>query len=114
MAAAAIVDVIVDLRRGSPTYRHWEAHELSDANMHVLYVPVGFAHGFCVTSEVADVLYKQSSYYDPQVERAIAWDDPDVAVAWPLAREQVAVSERDAQAPPLAEVAADLPFVYAA
>lgn len=107
-----IVDVIVDLRRGSPTYGRWDAHELSDANMRVLYVPVGFAHGFCVTSEVADVLYKQSSYYDPEVERAIAWDDPDIAVDWPLPPEQVSVSERDAQAPPLAEVAGELPFVY--
>ncbi len=108
-----VVDVIVDLRRGSPAYGRWEAHELSDANMRVLYVPVGFAHGFCVTSDVADVLYKQSAYYDPQVERAITWDDPQIGVEWPLPREEVSVSERDAQAPALEQVAAELPFVFA-
>ena len=77
----AIWDVVVDLRRGSPTYGRWEGFELSDENMHVLYVPAGFGHGFCVLSEVADVLYKQSAYYDPAVERGIAWDDPQVARA---------------------------------
>ena len=76
-----IVDVIVDLRRGSPTYAQWEAVELDDEHMRALYVPVGFAHGFCVLSDVADVLYKQTAYYDPAVERGIAWDDPDVAIA---------------------------------
>lgn len=108
-----IVDVIVDLRGGSPTYAQWEAHELSETNMHVLYVPAGFAHGFCVTSEIADVLYKQSAYYDPAVERAVAWDDPQIAVSWPLPADEIAVSERDAQAPPLAQVEHELPFVFA-
>src|SRR5207245_1373888 len=71
-----ILDVAVDLRRGSPTYAQWEAVELDDRSMRELYLPVGFAHGFCVLSEVADVLYKQTAYYDPEVERGIAWDDP--------------------------------------
>jgi dTDP-4-dehydrorhamnose 3,5-epimerase len=109
-----IVDVIVDLRRGSPAYGRWEAFELSDENLQVLYVPVGFAHGFVVLSEVADVLYKQSAYYDPAVERDIAWDDPDVAIDWPLPREEILVSDRDLQAPRLAEIADGLPFTYAA
>jgi dTDP-4-dehydrorhamnose 3,5-epimerase len=107
-----IVDVAVDLRKGSPTYGRWEGVELDDENMRVLYVPVGFAHGFCVLSEIADVLYKQTAYYDPAVERGIAWDDPEVAIEWPLPVDQLIVSERDRQAPKLAEVAAELPFVY--
>ena len=73
-----------------------------------LYVPVGFAHGFCVLSEVADVHYKLSSLDDPATEAGIAWDDPEVAVDWPLDDPQV--SQRDATAPRLAEVAGELPF----
>ncbi len=98
-ARGAILDVSVDLRRGSPTYGEWEAVELDDESMRELYVPVGFAHGFCVLSEVADVIYKQTAYYDPELERGIAWNDPDVGIEWPLADEQLTVSERDAQAP---------------
>jgi dTDP-4-dehydrorhamnose 3,5-epimerase len=106
-----ILDVIVDLRRGSPTYSQWEAVELDDEHMRVLYVPIGFAHGFCVLSDVADVLYKQTAYYDPSVERGIAWDDPEVAIAWPTEIEPI-VSARDAAAPTLRELAGELPFVY--
>ncbi len=109
-ARGSILDVAVDLRQGSPTYGRWEGVELSDENVRALYVPVGFAHGFCVLSDVADVIYKQSTYYDPDVERGIAWDDPDVAVRWPLPADQLTVSERDAAAPRLAEVADELPF----
>jgi dTDP-4-dehydrorhamnose 3,5-epimerase len=108
-----IWDVAVDLRAGSPTYARWEAFELSDENLHVLYVPPGFAHGFCVLSDVADVLYKQSAYYDPAVERGIAWDDPQIAVAWPLPAAELQVSERDRAAPRLADLAGELPFRYA-
>ena len=68
-ARGRIVNINVNLRRGSPTYGQWEGVELDDENMRVLYVPVGFAHGFCVLSEMADVLYKQTAYYDPAVER---------------------------------------------
>ena len=107
-----IVDVNVDLRQGSPTYGQWEAVELDDEGMRELYVPVGFAHGFCVLSDVADVLYKQTAYYDPAVERGIAWDDPEIGIEWPLPLDELIVSERDRQAPKLAEVAAELPFRY--
>jgi dTDP-4-dehydrorhamnose 3,5-epimerase len=110
-ARGRIVDVIVDLRRGSPTYAQWEGVELDDEQMRALYVPVGFAHGFCVLSEVADVIYKQTAYYDPAVERGIAWDDPEVAIAWPTEIEPI-VSARDAAAPTLRELADELPFVY--
>jgi len=107
-----ILDVAVDLRSGSPTYAHWEAIELDDESMRELYVPVGFAHGFCVLSDVADVLYKQTAYYDPAVERGIAWDDPDLGIDWPLPLEELIVSERDRAAPRLSEVAGELPFQW--
>ena len=78
--------------------------------MSVLYVPVGFGHGFCVLSDVADVLYKQSAYYDTAVERGIAWNDPDVAVDWPLPPDEIVVSERDTDAPRLADIEPRLVF----
>ncbi len=111
-ARGRILDVGVDLRRGSPTYGQWDAVELDDENMCELYVPVGFAHGFCALSEVADVIYKQSAYYDPQVEIGIAWDDPEIAIDWSLAAGELKVSERDAAAPRLSEIAAELPFEW--
>lgn len=107
-----ILDVVVDLRRGSPTYREWEGFELDDELMRVLYVPVGFAHGFCVLSDVADVNYKQTAYFDPEIERGIAWNDPDIAVQWPLPESELIVSPRDAQASSLRELEAELPFSY--
>ena len=110
-ARGRVLDVAVDLRRGSPTFGRWEAVELDDASARMIHVPAGFAHGYYVLSELADVVYKCSEYYDPAKERAIAWDDPDVAVAWPEG-ERI-VSDRDRSAPRLAEVAADLPFAYA-
>lgn len=107
-----IWDVVVDLRQGSPTYGKWEGFDLTDENMHALYVPIGFAHGFAVLSDVADVLYKQTRYYTADVERGIAYDDPQVAVKWPLADGEIIVSDRDATGPRLADVAGDLPFAY--
>jgi dTDP-4-dehydrorhamnose 3,5-epimerase len=104
-----IVDVLVDIRRNSPTFGEWEAFTLNDDNRHVLYAPIGFAHGFCVISDVADVLYKQDGYYS-ELESEFAWDDPDVGIAWPLPAGELQVSDRDARAPRLAEIAADLPF----
>jgi dTDP-4-dehydrorhamnose 3,5-epimerase len=103
-----IWDVAVDLRRGSPTYGRWEGHELDDVAHRQLFIPVGFAHGFCVLSEVADVSYKVSSYYDPETEAGIAWDDPDIGVEWPISEPQL--SDRDRNGPRLAEVADSLPF----
>jgi dTDP-4-dehydrorhamnose 3,5-epimerase len=108
-ARGAILDVVVDLRRGSPTFGRWESFVLDDEAMRQLFVPIGFGHGFCVTSEVADVAYKCSSYYDPATEAGIAYDDPSLAIAWPADVERI-VSERDATAPLLADVADDLPF----
>jgi dTDP-4-dehydrorhamnose 3,5-epimerase len=113
-ARGAVFDVVVDLRRGSPTYGQWETFHLDEENMHTLYCPVGFAHGFCVLSELADVLYKQSRYYSAETERGIAFDDPDVGIEWPIPPERLIVSTRDAEAPRLAEIADSLPFEFAA
>ena len=110
--AGGILDVAVDLRRGSPTYGQWDGMELDDESMRELFVPVGFAHGFCVLSDVADVIYKQTAYYDPELERGIAWNDPEVGIEWPLPASELIVSERDAAAPPLRELEHELPFVY--
>jgi len=111
-ARGVIYDVVLDLRRGSPTFGRWEAFELSDENLRQLYCPVGFAHGFCVTSEVADVMYKQSGYYDPKLESGVAYDDPVVGIEWPLPARDLLPSTRDAAAPRLAEIEGELPFRY--
>ena len=103
-----IWDVAVDLRRDSPTYRRWEGYELDDERHRQLFVPVGFAHGFCVLSDVADVAYKLSSLYDPATEAGIAWDDREVGVEWPIPDPEL--SERDRNAPRLAELAPELPW----
>jgi len=111
-ARGGILDVVVDLRRGSPTFGEWEGVELDDERMRQLFLPVGFAHGFCVLSEVADVVYKLSSYYDPSTESGIAYDDPDVGIAWPDL--ELLVSDRDAGAHRLADIADGLPFAWRA
>lgn len=110
-ARGRILDVIVDLRAGSPTYGKYEAVELSDDNMHQMYVPIGFAHGFVVLSDVADVTYKCTSVYDPAVERGIAYNDPEIGIEWPTEFELL-VSERDAEAKYLADVSDELPFRF--
>ncbi len=106
----AVIDVVVDLRRGSPTYAEWEAFELNDENCRQVLCPVGFAHGFAVTSEYADVLYKCDAYYDGSIERGIKFDDPDVGIEWPAV--ELTPSERDANAPLLRDVRDELPFTY--
>lgn len=104
----AIFDVAVDLRRGSPTYGQWEGYALDDETHRQLWVPIGFAHGFQVLSEVADVAYKLTSLYDPETESEIAWNDPDLGIEWPIA--EPILSDRDRGAPRLAEIAGELPF----
>lgn len=108
--SGAIVDVVVDLRRGSPTFGQWESFELNDENLHQLYCPIGFAHGFCVTSSSADVMYKCSGYYDESIERGIAYNDPDIGIEWPDV--ELIPSQRDATAPRLSEIEGELPFRY--
>jgi len=109
--SGAILDVVVDIRRGSATYGEWEAFELTGENMRIVYCPIGFAHGFCTLSEYADVLYKQSNYYAAETERGFKYDDPEVAIGWPAEIELIP-STRDATAPRLREIADELPFVY--
>jgi dTDP-4-dehydrorhamnose 3,5-epimerase len=111
-ARGSILDVVVDIRRGSPQFGQWESVVLDDEEHRVLYCPSGFAHGFCVLSELADVTYKTSAYYDPSGEGGFAFDDPEVAIQWPRDLELV-VSERDRSAPTLAQCSESLPFVYA-
>jgi dTDP-4-dehydrorhamnose 3,5-epimerase len=113
-ARGAIYDVVVDVRRESPTFGQWEGFELTEENLHMLYCPVGFAHGFCVLSDVADVMYKQSNYYADETERGISFKDPEVGIEWPLPLDELIPSERDANAPSLADVTDELSFEYSA
>ncbi|MCF7729859.1 MAG: dTDP-4-dehydrorhamnose 3,5-epimerase [Chthoniobacterales bacterium] len=89
-----IFDVAVDLRPSSPTFKHWEGLELSEKNHHQLWIPPGFAHGFMVLSENAEVLYKTTDYYAPEYERTILWNDPTLQIQWPQGYE-VQLSEKD-------------------
>ena len=106
----AIYDVACDLRAGSPSFGQWVAYELNDENHRQLLIPSGFAHGFCVLSEVADVAYKTDAYYDPSIEGGFRFDDPQVGIEWPIAPDQLIASARDREAPTLAELAPSLPF----
>ncbi len=103
-----IFDVAVDLRRGSPTYGKWIGVTLKDAERRLLYVPPGFAHGFCALSDEADVVYKVTEEYAPEVDRGIAWNDPDLAIDWPI--EDVLLSPKDAELPLLRQ--AENNFVF--
>jgi dTDP-4-dehydrorhamnose 3,5-epimerase len=106
VARGRVLDVVVDVRRGSPTFGQWESFELDDERAHQLWIPVGFAHGFCVLSDVADFVYKCTSYYDPATESGFSFADPDVGIEWPEG--ELVSSERDRNAPRLAEL--DPPF----
>ncbi len=92
-----VFDVAVDIRRGSASYGQWIGQELSDQNGYMLYVPPGFAHGFCVMSEEADVLYKVTAEYTPSSERGIIWNDPALGIKWPVSHPSL--SAKDAQLP---------------
>lgn len=109
-ARGSVLDVVVDVRHGSPTFGRWAALQLDDAGGRQAYVPRGFAHGYYVLSDTADVVYKCSAYYDPAKERSIRFDDPAVGIAWPDGPRTV--SDRDAAAPLLADAAGSLPFVF--
>jgi dTDP-4-dehydrorhamnose 3,5-epimerase len=102
-----IWDVAVDLRRGSPTYGRWAAEVLSAGNFKQMYLPPGCAHGFCVLSGVAQVQYKCTDFYDPSDEIGIAWDDPDLAIAWPVTNP--IMSERDRHHPRMRDLEDRLP-----
>ncbi len=108
VTAGAIYDVVVDIRRGSPTFGQWESFELSAANKRQLYVPQGFAHGFCTIEPHTEVLYKVDSLYSAEHDRGIAWNDPALAIEWPAA--DPILSDKDSRHPLLAE--AEYNFVY--
>lgn len=103
-----IFDVAVDIRKGSPTYSKWVGVILSEENKNMLYIPEGFAHGFCVLSEVTDVIYKTTNVYSPQSEAGIAYNDADLNIEWPI--EEPILSEKDKRSPALRE--ADIRFYY--
>jgi dTDP-4-dehydrorhamnose 3,5-epimerase len=109
-ARGAIWDVAVDIHVGSPTFGRWVGVELSAGNFRQIYVPSGFAHGFCVLSDEAEVLYKTSAVYSAAHERGIAWDDPAIGISWPIA--EPLLSDRDRRAESLASYLAGMPFVY--
>ncbi|HXH03637.1 MAG TPA: dTDP-4-dehydrorhamnose 3,5-epimerase [Candidatus Competibacteraceae bacterium] len=108
VARGRVFDVAVDVRRGSPSFGRWVGVELDDLAHRQLYIPPGFAHGFVVLSEEADFIYKCTDYYHPQSERGVAWNDPDIGIAWPLT--EVSLSDKDARNPRLHALApTDLP-----
>jgi dTDP-4-dehydrorhamnose 3,5-epimerase len=94
VVSGAIWDVAVDIRRSSPSFGQWVGVELSAENKRIFWVPEGFAHGFVVTSDSADVLYKATDFYAPSCERSILWNDPELAIEWPLSGEPL-LSQKD-------------------
>ncbi len=103
-----VFDVAVDIRRGSPTFGKWVGDRLSGENLRQLWIPPGFAHGFCVLSELVHLEYKCTDFYDASDEIAIAWDDPEIGIEWPLTAPTL--SDKDAAAPRLGTVLAQLPI----
>jgi dTDP-4-dehydrorhamnose 3,5-epimerase len=106
VARGRVLDVVVDIRRDSPTFGQWESFELDDESAQQLWIPVGFAHGFCVLSDVADFVYKVTNYFDPATESGFSFLDPDVGIEWPDV--ELIYSQRDRDAPRLSEI--DTPF----
>lgn len=106
VARGAIQDVVVDIRRRSPTFGQHVTFTLDDTHHRQLYVPAGFAHGFCVVGDGADILYRLSRYYDPSLEHGIAWDDPALAIGWAI-RGPI-LSERDRHHPSLGDLSPEL------
>jgi dTDP-4-dehydrorhamnose 3,5-epimerase len=100
-------DVAVDIRRGSPTFSKWVGVTLSGENFRQFYIPPGFAHGFCVLSERVHVVYKCTDFYDREDEFGVAWNDPEIGIAWPIT--EPALSAKDAAAPRLAKIRESLP-----
>jgi len=111
VVVGSVFDVAVDIRRGSPTFGRWVSVELSAANKRQLYIPPGFAHGYCVPSEASEVEYKCTEYYAPEDERGLAWNDPTIAIAWPVTTP--VISDKDKAFPRLTRDSADLPMYQA-
>jgi dTDP-4-dehydrorhamnose 3,5-epimerase len=103
VSRGAVYDVAVDIRRSSPGFGTWVGYELSEENFLQLWVPPGFAHGFLALTDIADVQYKTTSYYAPELDRSLRWDDPDIGVDWPLDGLAPLVSPKDQAAPSLVD-----------
>jgi len=103
VSRGAVFDVAVDIRRSSPGFGEWAGYELSDDNFRQLWIPPGFAHGFLALTDEADVLYKTTEYYQPELDRSIRWDDPQIGIEWPLDEVVPKISPKDEQAPSLAD-----------
>ena len=106
VTAGRVYDVIVDIRQGSPTFGQWISVELSDENARQVYIPRGFAHGFCVLSETADFYYKCTDYYSPHDDYGVAWDDPSINITWPIDDEPI-ISSKDQKYIPLQNISHD-------
>jgi dTDP-4-dehydrorhamnose 3,5-epimerase len=106
----SILDVAVDIRRGSPTFGRHAAVVLSRQNWQQVYVPQGFAHGYCTLEPDTEVIYKVTAYYDPPSERGIAWDDPEIGIAWPVGAKEAILTDRDRAWPRLSELADFFPY----
>ena len=108
----AVLDVIVDLRKGSPTYKQWEGYILSESNHRQLLVPKGFAHGFVTLTDNVNFLYKCDNYYDATADGGISFKTPELDIDWPIDLDKAITSEKDANQPTLTEFEKDNPFVY--
>lgn len=112
VVTGAVLDVIVDIRKGSPTYGQWEGYILSEYNHRQLLVPKGYAHGFMTLTPDVNFLYKCDNYYDAEADGGIAFNDPDLNIQWPMAIDKAITSEKDQNHPTLKEFEAENPFIY--
>jgi dTDP-4-dehydrorhamnose 3,5-epimerase len=112
VVTGAVLDVIVDIRKGSPTYGEWEGYILSASNHRQLLVPKGYAHGFVTLTDNVHFLYKCDNYYNAEADGGIAFDDPELAITWPIDQSKAILSEKDKHHPTLKEFEAENPFVY--
>lgn len=110
VVSGRVLDVAVDIRKGSPTYGRWVSCEMTGENHRQFFVPKGFAHGFCVLSNEAVFQYKCDDFYHPEDEGALAWDDETIGIKWPIAKEDVVLSEKDKHHPCLNDF--ETPFIY--
>ena len=112
VVTGAVLDVIVDLRKGSPTYKQWEGYILSASNHRQLLVPRGFAHGFLTLTDNVNFVYKCDNYYDDEADGGISFKTPELAIDWPIDLDKAITSEKDSKQPTLTEFEVDNPFVY--
>lgn len=112
VVTGVVLDVIVDIRKGSPTYGNWEGYILSEFNHHQLLVPRGYAHSFVTLTPNVNFLYKCDNYYDPVADGGIAFDDPDLAIDWPVSNSEAILSEKDKHHPTLKEFEVENSFIY--